>query len=131
MHSMLRRFIALLSCCFIFTFITLAEDAKPIKVLLICGGCCHDYAKQKDILKKGIEDRANATVEIIYTAEMIDKKNTKPNLPIYGNPDYAKGFDVVIHDECAADINDPKTIDAVIKPHLDGIPAVNLHCAMH
>ena len=31
-----------------------------------------------------------------------DDKSTKPPLPIYGNPDYAKGYDLVIHDECAA-----------------------------
>jgi hypothetical protein len=38
---------------------------------------------------------------------------------------------VVIHDECAADISDPKTVEGVLQPHRDGMPAVNLHCAMH
>ncbi len=104
-----------------------AETPKPIKALLITGGCCHDYAQQKDILKKGIEARANVTVDIIYSPD----GNTKPALPIYGNPDYAKGYDVIIHDECAADINDPAVIQGVLKPHQDGIPGVNLHCAMH
>ena len=33
-----------------------AADSKPLRVLLITGGCCHDYAKQKDILKKGRQD---------------------------------------------------------------------------
>ncbi len=32
---------------------------KPLKALLITGGCCHDYKTQKDILKTGIEARAN------------------------------------------------------------------------
>ncbi len=115
----------------------LAADARPLKVLLLAGGCCHDYAKQKDILKKGIEERANAVVDIIYSSE--GEKNAdgkqnmeKPMLPIYGNPEYAKGYDVVIHDECAAKIIDPVIIAGVLKPHIeDGIPAVNLHCAMH
>ena len=32
--------------------LTHAADApKPLKVLLITGGCCHDYKAQKDILK--------------------------------------------------------------------------------
>jgi hypothetical protein len=95
--------------------------------LLITGGCCHDYAKQKDILKKGIEERANVVVDQMHT----DDKSTKPPLAIYGNPDYAKRYDLVIHDECAADISDPATVEGVLKPHRDGIPAVNLHCAMH
>ena len=100
---------------------------KPIKALLITGGCCHDYEHQKDILKQGIEARANVTVDIIYVPD----GNTRPALPIYGHPDYANGYDVVIHDECAADINDPAVIQGVLKPHQDGIPGVNLHCAMH
>jgi len=104
-----------------------AADTKPLRVLLITGGCCHDYAKQKDILKKGLEARANVVVDQIHTGD----SSTKPPLPIYGNPDYAKGYDVVIHDECAADINDPATIKAVLAPHAAGIPGVNLHCAMH
>lgn len=103
------------------------DPVKPIKALLITGGCCHDYAHQKDILKQGIEARANVTVDIIYVAD----DSTHPALPIYGHPDYANGYDVVIHDECAADINDPAVIQGVLKPHQDGIPGVNLHCAMH
>jgi hypothetical protein len=103
------------------------EAVKPIKALLITGGCCHDYEHQKDILKQGIEARANVTVDIIYSPD----SNTHPALPIYGRPDYADGYDVVIHDECAADVNDPAIIQGVLKPHQDGIPGVNLHCAMH
>ena len=105
-----------------------ADAPKPLKVLLITGGCCHDYKHQKDILKIGLEARANITVDQVHT----DDGSTKPPLPIYGNPDYAKGYDLVIHDECAADIQDPAIIQGVLKPHReDGIPAVNLHCAMH
>jgi hypothetical protein len=103
------------------------ETTKPIKALLVTGGCCHDYANQKLILKMGIEARANVTVDVIYSPD----SNTRPKLPIYGNPDYAKGYDVVIHDECAADINDTNVIQGVLQPHQDGIPGVNLHCAMH
>ncbi len=104
-----------------------ADGPKPLRALLITGGCCHDYAKQKDILKSGIESRAYVIVDQIHT----DDKSTKPPLAILGNADYAKGYDVVIHDECSADISDPKIIAAVLAPHRQGIPGVNLHCAMH
>jgi hypothetical protein len=109
------------------TFPVRAAAAKPIRVLLITGGCCHDYAAQKDILKKGLEERANVVIEQIHT----DDSSTHPPLAILGNPDYAKGFDLVIHDECAADISDQAKVEAVLKPHRDGLPGVNLHCAMH
>ncbi|HZM06145.1 MAG TPA: ThuA domain-containing protein [Candidatus Saccharimonadales bacterium] len=102
-------------------------EPKPLRVLLITGGCCHDYAAQKDILKKGIEERANVVVDQIYTSDT----TTHPPLAILGHPDYAEGYDLVIHDECGSDISDPATVEGVLKPHRDGIPGVNLHCAMH
>ena len=109
-----------------------ADTGKPIKALLITGGCCHDYEHQKDILKKGIEERGNIQVDIIWANKGdANDGSTKPALPIYGNPDYAKGYDVGIHDECSAGIDDPKIVEGVLKPHKDGIPGVNLHCAMH
>ncbi len=120
------RLIALVSALTVVPSL-LAENTPPLKALLITGGCCHDYANQKEILKFGIQARANIVVDVIYVAD----KNTAPALPIYGHPDYARGYDVVIHDECAADIKDPAIIQGVLKPHQDGIPGVNLHCAMH
>lgn len=104
-----------------------AAAPRPLRVLLITGGCCHDYASQKEIIKKGIEARANVVVDQLHNED----SSTHPPLKILGNPDYAKGYDLVIHDECAADISDPATVEGVLKPHRDGIPAVNLHCAMH
>ncbi|MFO1488566.1 MAG: ThuA domain-containing protein [Verrucomicrobiota bacterium] len=108
-----------------------AENEKPLRVLLITGGCCHDYANQKNILKAGLEARANVLVDQVYAEIPKGASATKPPLPIYGNPDYAKGYDVVIHDECAADINDPAVIKGVLAPHWKGLPGVNLHCAVH
>jgi type 1 glutamine amidotransferase len=108
--------------------ISAAAEPKPLKVMLITGGCCHDYKKQTEILKKGLEERINATVDQIH----VDDGSTKPALPIYGNPDYGAGYDLIIHDECAADVKDEATVKGVLKPHVeDGIPAVALHCAMH
>jgi hypothetical protein len=124
---MLRHVASLVLAAVAFNSAASAADVAPLKVLLITGGCCHDYKKQKDILKSGLEARVNCTIEQIH----VDDGSTKPPLPIFGNPDYAKGFDLVIHDECAADIKDPVVIAGVLKPHQDGIPAINLHCAMH
>ncbi len=105
----------------------LAEEVKPIKALLITGGCCHDYKAQKDILKKGIEARGNIIVDQIHT----DNSTAKPDIPIFGMPEYANGYDIVIHDECAASISDDTIVKGVLAPHEKGLPAVNLHCAMH
>lgn len=105
-----------------------AEDEKPIKALFICGGCCHDYEHQKDIITKGVSARANVVWTISYEPSTAkDKLN-----PIYEKPDWYKDFDVVVHDECTSGIKDLNTINnTILKPHKDGLPAVVLHCAMH
>ncbi len=105
----------------------IATVSKPLRVLLITGGCCHDYVAQKDLLKAGLEARAFVVVEHMHTPD----KSTKPPLACHTDPNYGAGFDVIIHDECAAAVDDPAAVRNVLKPHLDGIPGVNLHCAMH
>lgn len=103
-----------------------AED-KPIKALFVCGGCCHDYEHQKDIITQGISARA----PVVWTISYDPDKGTKHTNPVYANKDWYKGFDVVVHDECTADVKDMDTINTVLQPHKDGLPAVVLHCGMH
>lgn len=106
-----------------------AQDAKvkPIKALLVLGGCCHDYPAQQKLLKEGIEKRAHVEV----TAAFDPDKGTKHLNPIYETADWAKGYDVIIHDECSSDVKDVAVIDRILDPHRAGLPAVILHCGMH
>jgi hypothetical protein len=39
---------------------------QPIRALLLTGGCCHDYAGQRDILERGLEARANVEITHLY-----------------------------------------------------------------
>lgn len=103
------------------------DQVKPIRALLVLGGCCHDYAKQKDIITQGVSARANVTWTIAY-----DPDTTTTHLnPVYNSPDWAKDFDVIVHDECSSDVKDLAVIDRILKPHRAGLPAVVLHCGMH
>ncbi len=104
-----------------------AENIKPVRALLVIGGCCHDYAKQKDILKKGISNRAHIDITIAYDPDT----STKHLNPVYEKPDWAKDFDVIIHDECSSDVKDLDVINRILEPHRQGLPAVVLHCGMH
>ncbi len=104
-----------------------AEEAKPIRALLVLGGCCHDYAKQKDLLTKGISGRANVQWTIAYDPDT----GTRHLNPVYEKADWAKGFDVVVHDECCSDVKDLDLINRILAPHQQGLPAVILHCGMH
>ncbi|MGL6096910.1 MAG: ThuA domain-containing protein, partial [Fimbriiglobus sp.] len=102
-------------------------DAPPVKALLVLGGCCHDYKAQKDLITQGISKRANVSWAVSYDP------TPKTNIlnPIYKTEDWAKGYDVIVHDECSADVKDLETVDRILKPHKDGVPGVVLHCGMH
>jgi len=103
------------------------DKPAPIRALLVVGGCCHDYAKQKDLLTAGISARANVRWTIAYDPDT----GTKHVNPIYEHPDWAKDFDVVVHDECCSDVKDLSVISRILEPHRRGLPGVVLHCGMH
>lgn len=103
------------------------KPAKPIKALLLTGGCCHDYNNQKTIIPEGVSARANVEWTVVH-----DPSNgTTSTKALYANPDWAKGYDIVVHNECYADDKDLDWVERILKPHRDGTPAVVIHCAMH
>jgi hypothetical protein len=79
------------------------------------------------ILQQGIS--ARAPVEFTVCHEGDGKSNHRHS--VYEKPDWYKGFDVVIHDECSADVKDAAFIGNILKAHKEGVPAVVLHCGMH
>lgn len=105
---------------------TNAAAPAKLKALLIAGGCCHDYTRQHKVLSEGIQGLANVQVDVWWT----DDKSTDPPLDVYNDPEWAEGYDVVIHDECAASNRDLKVFERILDAHKT-IPAVHLHCAMH
>ena len=105
----------------------LTKANKPLKALLITGGCCHDYARQKLILTRGISARAN----VVWTVVHQGGSTPDTPLPIYMDPNWSEGFDVVVHNECFSDVKDKKFVADILKPHREGLPALLIHCAMH
>ncbi len=104
-----------------------AAETKPLRALLVCGGCCHDYEKQKRILSEGISQRANVQWTIVH--EGGDARDYK--VSIYTNAGWAKGYDVVLHNECFGAVTNVAFVEGIAKPHFDGVPAVMLHCSTH
>jgi type 1 glutamine amidotransferase len=104
-----------------------AADEKPIKALLVLGGCCHDYKAQAKLITEGVSARTDVEWTVAYDPDT----GTKHLNPIYEKDDWYKGFDVVVHDECTSDVKDPAVIERILKPHREGLPAVHLHCSMH
>ena len=121
----------------IFAFLVLAAlisnlgaadvKVKPIRALMITGGCCHDYENQIAILSEGISKRANVTWTILHEGGT----SGDHKVSIYHKKDWATGYDVVLHNECFGKLTDVPFIENIAKAHKDGTPAVVIHCALH
>lgn len=123
----MTRFYGLLLCA---ASVWWAAAAEPLKVLYITGGCCHDYQRQKEIIPAGVRQRANAEFTVVHAGGNGTRYQGIEN-SLYQNPDWAKGYDLVIHNECFADDQDLEYVERVLKPHREGLPAVVVHCTMH
>ncbi|HSH94283.1 MAG TPA: ThuA domain-containing protein, partial [Roseimicrobium sp.] len=103
------------------------KGKKPLKVLLITGGCCHNYELQTQGLVEAMGKQGKADWKVV----MEGGKGTKAQISLYDDPNWAKGYDVVVHNECFADTTDPEYIRKITAAHKKGVPAVVIHCAMH
>jgi type 1 glutamine amidotransferase len=99
----------------------------PIRALLITGGCCHDYKLQTEAFAEGMKKFGDVKWTVVH--EGGTSKNAK--FALYDNPNWAKAYDVVVHNECFADLNDIEYVRKITAAHRSGIPAVVIHCAMH
>jgi type 1 glutamine amidotransferase len=106
------------------------RSAEPIKALLITGGGTHDYEHQKKLLTEGISARANVVWTVVDEAEG-DKDVKTHEVSIYNKPDWSKGYDVVVHDECFGQVTNADFVERIAKGHAGGVPAVVLHCSIH
>ena len=124
-HHM-KRHLFLATLALSICFGSAADGPKPLRALLITGGCCHDYGKQKDLLKQGLEARAYVQVDQVHSTNT----TTRARFDIYEKADWAKGYDVIIHDECTSDVKEMEYVQNILHAHKT-VPAINLHCAMH
>ncbi len=104
-----------------------ATPPAPVRALLITGGCCHDYELQAKAFIEG----AKKFGAIEWTVVNEGGKTTRAQIPLYDNPDWAKPYDVVVHNECFADTKDLAYVRKITAAHKAGKPAVVIHCAMH
>ncbi len=121
------RSLFILSLCFFVGRIN-ADEVAPLKVLLVTGGCCHDYDYQAKALQLAAEKQG---VKVQWTIVNDGGKGTKAEIGLYEKPNWAEGFDVVVHNECFADTDRPEYIRKITSVHHAGVPAVVIHCAMH
>ncbi|MEM7395010.1 MAG: ThuA domain-containing protein, partial [Verrucomicrobiota bacterium] len=104
-----------------------SAETTPVRALLITGGCCHDYFYQSKVLTFGVRNRANVEWTVVHEGA----GSTDFKARIYDDPEWAEGYDVVVHNECFAKVLDEAWIEKIADRHMKGLPAVVIHCAMH
>ncbi len=111
------------------SFVSLpVTSAEPVKILLITGGCCHDYAYQATAIQDSFKEQA---VEVEWKIVNEGGTGTEAEIDLYNDPKWAAGYDVVIHNECFANTKSEEYIRRITDAHRSGINAVVIHCAMH
>lgn len=100
---------------------------KPLKGLIITGGCCHNYAFQSQAITQAIAKVA----EVEWTILQDPRTGTRGEIDLYKDANWAKAYDVVVHNECFADTDNPEYIRSITEAHKAGTAAMVIHCAMH
>lgn len=100
-----------------------------IKALLVTGGCCHDYGNQREIIPASIDSTTGLKIE--WTIHHQRTEDGYTMMDLYKNPNWADGYDIVVHNECYAHVSDFDFVESVLKPHREGVPAMLIHCSMH
>jgi hypothetical protein len=100
-----------------------------VKALLISSGAFHDYLHQTRVFVEAV----GRAVPVDWTVALQGSpRGTTTRYPVYDRADWADGFDIVVHNECSADIDDPAFIAKITDAHRNRrVPAMVIHCAMH
>ncbi len=126
----MRPFLSLIYLAILFTTLqscSVVRHQKPLQVLLITGGCCHNYPFQTQKLQEGLAKFTEAKWTVINEGGT----GTDAMISLYDNKNWAQGYDVVVHNECFADTKSTEYIKKITEAHHAGIPAAVIHCAMH
>jgi type 1 glutamine amidotransferase len=106
-----------------------AASAEPrIKALVVSGGCCHDYTGQDKILMETIRKVLPVDWTVIYQGGTARESK----IPLYADPNWIKGFDIVFHNECFGFVDDGEYVRRITAAHrTTGVPAMFTHCSLH
>ena len=105
-----------------------SENGKSVDILLVTGGCCHDYDFQAKAMQLAIKKHG---LQVNWTVINDGGTGTDAQISLYDDPNWADSYDLVIHNECFASTKAADYIRRITKAHHDGANAIVIHCAMH
>ena len=107
--------------------LTSFAELKPLKILHLGGGCCHDYKTQKKLIKDGLESRINCSVDAF-----VESKSKAHKHSIFLKENWSKGYDAIVFNICFGGVTDDKFIEGIVaETAKNGKGAVFIHCSLH
>ena len=104
-----------------------APQGPRIQALVVSGGGYHDYPFQAKVLM----DAVGRALPVDWTVAIQGGRGTTGAQAVVARPDWTKGYDIVVHNQCFADMTDETLIKRITAAHRGGPPAIVIHCAMH
>ena len=99
-----------------------------IRALVVSGGCCHDYTNQDKLVMEIIRKVLPIDWTVVYQGGTARESK----IPLYGDANWIKGFDIVFHNECFGFVDDVEYIRRITSAHrTTGVPAMFTHCSLH
>jgi uncharacterized protein len=99
-----------------------------IRALVVSGGCCHDYTNQDKLVMEIVRKVLPVDWTVVYQGGTARESK----IPLYANPDWIKGFDIVFHNECFGFVDDVEYVRRITAAHRTSrTPAVFTHCSLH
>ena len=99
-----------------------------IRALVVSGGCCPDDTNQDKLVMEIVRKLLPVDWTVVYQGGTARESK----IPLYANPDWIKGFDIVFHNECFGFVDDVEYIRRITAAHrATGTPAVFTHCSLH
>jgi len=100
---------------------------QRVNALVISGGGFHDYPLQAKVLV----DSVSRVLPVDWMVAIQGGRGTTGKQPLLENPGWAKGYDIVVHNQCFADTTDEALIQRITSAQRGGPAAIVIHCAMH
>lgn len=105
-----------------------AAEPRSLNILMVAGGCCHDYEGQRDLLSEELSRRFDINWTVYFEAD----KSRDHEVTLFDDPDWHEDFDAVIYNICFADVKNDDYIESITRAHYEsGTAAIALHCTMH
>lgn len=110
---------------------SLALARKPPRVLLLTGGCWHNYTEQEQSIRNAF---IRAGVVIHWTVARLPCRKPAENLgelAMVRQPNWSAPYDLVFMNGCYQALKRPAYIDDFVRGFQGSTPLVALHCGVH